>query len=55
VQSHLRRLLERGGVERVNLDGTIGWEVTSEGRPPEDEISVHGGYERTITIDDVES
>ena len=54
IQSHLRRLLDRGDVERVELeDGTVAWEVTSEGRLSDDEIAVRGGYERGLTIDDV--
>jgi len=53
VHSHLRRLLDRGEVERVDLDGEVGWRVTDEGRLPDDEVAVRGGYERTLTIDDV--
>jgi glyoxylase-like metal-dependent hydrolase (beta-lactamase superfamily II) len=54
IQSHLRRLLDRGEVERVDLDGEVGWAVTAEGRLPEDEIAVRGGYEaRTLTVEDV--
>jgi hypothetical protein len=53
VQSHPRRLLDRGEVERVDLDGEVGWAVTPEGHLPEDETAVRGGYDRTITIADV--
>lgn len=53
VQSHLRRLLERGEVERTSLDGVVGWAVTDDGRLQADETAVRGGYERTLTVDDV--
>lgn len=53
VYGHLKRLLRRGEVERVDLEGTVGWAVTDEGRLPDDEVAVRGGYDRTMTIDDV--
>lgn len=55
VQCHLRRLLDRGDVERVELDsGRTAWDVTDEGRLSEDEIDPRGGYDRrTMTTDDV--
>ena len=54
IQSHLRRLLDRGQVERTETnDGTTAWQVTSDGRLGEDEIAVRGGYERGLTIADM--
>lgn len=53
VQSHLRRLLDRGEVERVDLDGEVGWRITDRGRLPDDAIAARGGYDRTLTIADV--
>jgi hypothetical protein len=54
IQSHLRRLLNRGQVERTETnDGATAWQVTSDGRLTEDEIAVRGGYERGLTIADI--
>ena len=54
IQSHLRRLLDRGQVERTETnDGTTAWQVTSDGQLTEDEIAVRGGYERGLTIADM--
>jgi hypothetical protein len=51
IQSHLRRLLDRGQVERTETDdGMTAWQVTSDGRLTEGEIAVRGGYERGLRL-----
>lgn len=40
VQSHLRRLVDAGLVERVDRDGAVAWQPTDEGGRPETTVSV---------------
>lgn len=42
VHAHLRRLVEKGSVERVDCDGVVAWRATESGRRPDAEVSVRG-------------
>ena len=56
LQGHLRRQEAMENVTRVEIEGeTTAWKITERGRRPGPESSIHGGYERTLTLDDVRS
>lgn len=49
VHSHIRRLVGQQKIARVRHDdGRIAWETTQEGRLPQGEAEVVGGYERAM-------
>lgn len=56
LHAHIRRHQTGGDVTRIERDdGSTAWDVTDAAARSDGQTSIHGGYERTLTLADVRS